>query len=492
MMNFKCTEKPIGGYFSRSLFGTSFGLLTLLLVSCGGGGGGSVSEPEAFVQSVAAAQVLEGNSGTASLQFVVTLNKPVIKDLTVSFNTGGTTTPALDIPGVARGGVCTAAQVDYVAASSQISIAAGARTATITVQVCGDSGFEPSETLQLTWASPGTSGGVAMGTIINDDAGGLNGTGATNLLGGLSASGRDTNPLTNSSTDGALGFSFDNSNVNCVTDKVTGLVWQRVHSTTKTFNDLTAYVSSVNAAALCGLANWKVPTVDQLLSLMDASKTNSTAINADSLGAAGDAMHGQYWTIESRATAGATSVDAWQVDTSNGAAISYVNKTQPLGVRLVSGGTSSPPACNNTDTRFEDFGNGTVADRKTGLMWKKCPEGYTDTACSVGSVLSFNSDVAVVSRLNGVNTGSAGGAMGYSDWRVPTKSELASLVIRSCASPATIAAIFPSTDAVSFVTATLDADAPATRVWGVDFTEGSVGPALLSGPFRLRLVRAGQ
>ncbi len=488
-MKFIHTKNIACNLFRRSSFWASISLTSLLLTACGSGG---ALEPEAVVQSFANAQVLEGNSGTTMLQFLVTLDKPAVRGLVVSFSTSSTAKPGVDTPGTAIGGVCSTANIDFASTSSKITIAAGAKTGFVTIDVCGDAKFEPNETLKLTWSSPGSLGGVAIGTIVNDDAGGLNGTGATALMGGLAATGRDAITLTNSSVDGALGFSYERPLADCVLDKVTGLTWQRLDPVKQPYSGLGAYVASINASRPCGLSNWVIPTVDQLLSLMDASKTTGSAINADYLGVAGGDMRGKYWSRESRATAGAAAADAWQVDASNGAAVSYASKTDLLGIRLVSEAVAASPACNNNNLRFEDFNDGAISDRHTGLMWKKCPEGYSDSACSVGPILSFSSANQVITHLNSVNAPNSSTSSGYSDWRVPTKNELASLVLRSCANPATLATIFPGTDALNFITATLDADSPATRVWGVDFAEGTIGPSLLAGPFRLRLVRAGQ
>jgi hypothetical protein len=75
---------------------------------------------------------------------------------------------------------------------------------------------------------------------------------------------------------------------------------------------------------------------------------------------------------------------------------------------------------------------------------------------------------------------------------VPTKIELASLVNRVCSNPALVSSVFPNIGLLNFVTSTPDADAPTTRVWSVNFTDGSIGPNAQSGPFSLRLVRTGQ
>jgi hypothetical protein len=464
------------------------------LVACGGGGsGGAPLPPEAVVQSVVSGQAFEGQPGQAGkplVEFVVTLNKPVERGLVVSFNTSSSAKTGVASTGSATGGVCATPGVDYVAATnSQITIPPGLSTYKLTIEVCPDAGFEPNETFKLTWSSASAVGGTVTGTIVNDDAGGLNGSGATALLGGLTAFGRDVNPLTNSAADGALGFSFDKSGA-CVVDKVTGLTWQKLPAQNLAYAALAAHVTTVNGSTLCGYTDWRLPTADELLGLLDASQTTGNSLNADALGVPADAMTGKFWTTEERSTPG--SVDAWHVDASNGGAVSYSAKTTAFNVRLVRG-SSNYLACDNGDARFTDLGDATVADKVTGLMWKKCPEGFSDLTCTAGPALSYSAASQVVSRLNAVNAPSSGIGLGYSDWRVPTRNELASLVKRSCTTnPAIVSAVFPGSVPLNLVTATLDADASATRVWSINFAEGSIGQTLLTGPLNLRLVRAGQ
>jgi PKD repeat protein len=101
--------------------------------------------------------------------------------------------------------------------------------------------------------------------------------------------GRDvTSP---SNTDGKLGFSYSQVGsypiTDCVKDNITGLTWEgKPASGTRgspalnpngtftnygdnTAGDASAYVAAVNAAGLCGPGVWRLPTADELLTLMD-------------------------------------------------------------------------------------------------------------------------------------------------------------------------------------------------------------------------------
>ena len=469
-------------------------VLAASLAACSGGS--STPEiPEALVTAVANAQVIEGNSGTTQLLFAVTLDKPVVRGMTVTYSTSSNAMTANDIAAATAGKTCADTGADYeTATNSTLSLAPGASGGNLLVTVCGDTTFEPNETLKVSWTSGGASG-TAIGTIINDDAGGLNGTGTQTSMGGVATFGRDHWPLTNSDADGHLGFSFAKQpsagSWNCTYDNVTGLTWQRPSGTTATFANLATYVTSVNSAAPCDHADWRVPNVAELLSLMDASVLAPNAPNADR-NASIDAMSGRYWSSEATPF---SSIDAYAIDTSNSGAVSLVASSESNAVRLVRG-TVNSNACDNADGRYTDVGDGTVVDGKTGLMWKKCVQGNSGSACASGTPLNFSSAALALQNLSDTNSGvSPALNLGYSDWRIPSRNELASLVKRSCVIGVTGATIvntvFPATEALSFVSSTFDANNSA-QYWFVNFYDGGVFVSPFTGGKRLRLVRAGQ
>lgn len=467
--------------FPRAVISVCAAALSLSLFGCGGG---SSAVESAVVTSVAAAKVLEGQLQNTVLEFEVTLSKPVVNGLNVTYST-----VAVDKPtGYAKGGSACTAGVDFITVSNNtIALAPGVTTAKLSVTVCADTQFEPNEVLKLSWTSPGAAGGTVEGTILNDDVGGLNGSGSTALLAGLSAYGRDTNALTNDASDGALGFSFSKTSA-CVLDKVTGLTWQRfsANPASYAYTSAVAYVTTVNSANLCGYSDWRLPTALELMGLMNTGVSSGNIANADYLGVATDAMDGTFWTAEKRAAS--NTVDAWYVDADSNGAVSFDAQTRPRKVRLVRGGNLTASACSN-DGRWTDHQDGTVSDARTGLMWKSCPEGYTNNSCTAGAVITFKSVSAVVAQLTQAN-GNADKS--YSDWRVPTRNELASLVNRACSNPSIWTGIFPNNASLSYLSATPNVNAASTQVWSVDFNEGGVGPGVWAYGFYMRLVRAGQ
>ena len=117
--------------------------------------------PIISIDSVSAA---EGNTGTKTFAFTVSLSNPASTQVSVNYATSaGATNPAT-------------AGSDYVATSGTLNFAPGDTTATVNVTVNSDVVYDLNETFDVTLSAPsanatlagGTS--VGVGTITNDEA----------------------------------------------------------------------------------------------------------------------------------------------------------------------------------------------------------------------------------------------------------------------------------------------------------------------------------
>lgn len=140
--------------------------------------------------------------------------------------------------------------------------------------------------------------------------------------------------------------------------------------------------------------------------------------------------------------------------------------------------------------RLVDNRNGTVTDRATGLMWKQCAEGLRGAGCTSGAAQGVKWQEAL---QRGANTTFAG----YSDWRLPNKNELESLVERSCEDPAINVTVFPKTPLDWLGDSPFWSSSPyagnSDSAWFVNFEFGNVDNDGYKKQTRyVRLVRGGK
>jgi hypothetical protein len=470
--------------------------LGLAMAGCSGGGG---SPTEAVVTGIGAAEVLRSATGSVTLQYPVLLNKAVVNSVQVSYATASTAKPGIASYGSAVGGVACAAGVDYItpASGSSVTMSTGNTGSLIPIQVCSNAAFTPDLTLTLTWTA-GLNTGSSRGTILNTNAGGVGSSGAATQIAGA-AFGRDSDALTDSGTDGHAGLAYaatpSSAAQQCTTDNVTGLVWEtkadaNAQAASYAYDQLAAYVATVNAASRCGNTNWRVPTVNELLTLVDASLATGSA--ADATGFPNQRAN-RYWTAD---TVAGTTANAWFVDFGNQGLVSFDNKASTTystyRVLLVSGAANSATSCTSAQAKYVDNGDGTLNDTSTGLMWKRCEEGADPTSCT-GTKTSYTSVNQVLATISADNAAGAAPGLGYNDWRMPTVKELSSLVNRRCTGATINTVAFPNADQLSNLTGNLFAPNTAW-LWAVDFADGSVSPVdpTSAGGRPIRLVRAGQ
>lgn len=456
-----------------------------LLTACGGGGGGGGSPTGPL--TVTPQPVLAGGIAT----WRITLPAGSTSNITLRYRTADLGTSLGD----ATGGAACGGGVDYVASGESQLATGGSQSVTVSVNTCANTTFEPNERFELLidW-----QGGVTRSTnvIVNNAAGGLNDTGITQcmdatgalvacsaasaLAGQDGAFGRDVQALTNADADGRAGFSYATSG-DCVTDQVTGLQWQQADAAAATVADAQALASAANAASLCGHDDWRLPSTQELLSLVDGGVPSGARIDPTFAAGAEGTWAAEPAAVDTRAQ--------WLVDFAFGVA-TYDTATNPLAkpyrARLVRGDADTAD-CDADDARYTAAG-GTVTDARTGLMWMACADGLGGSDCATGSATSYATYAAALARAAAVNASATDG-LGHDDWRVPNRNELASLVNRACRAPAIQRSAFPGTPSASFWTAS---PLVAGFAWYVDFTEGEMAPGGFNGDRVLRLVRGGQ
>ena len=126
-----------------------------------------------------------------------------------------------------------------------------------------------------------------------------------------------------------------------------------------------------------------------------------------------------------------------------------------------------------------------VADKKTGLIWRRCAEGmvYGKGACT-GKAIEFDyGNLFQHAKSESSRTGVA--------WRVPTNKELSSIIDKQFVDPSIDSTVFPTTPSNWFWTASQLSDIPYSAP-GVCFSSGCMYEANVRGYGRyIRLVRDG-
>lgn len=142
----------------------------------------------------------------------------------------------------------------------------------------------------------------------------------------------------------------------------------------------------------------------------------------------------------------------------------------------------------NPGAIYTVHGDGTVTDTRTGLMWKQCLEGQDAASNCAGNGTTMDWQAALAHA-------EAHTFAGYSDWRLPNRKELESLVERCRRSPAINQEIFNNTPSSNVWSGSPYAG-DSNGVWGVHFGYGyAIAYSSSDGRnfgSRVRLVRAGQ
>jgi hypothetical protein len=226
-----------------------------------------------------------------------------------------------------------------------------------------------------------------------------------------------------------------------VYDAVTGLTWQRSPDSNRdgaltradklTLAQAREWPAKLNAAAFGGSRDWRLPTIKELYSLIVFSGVDPSGPSMDAVG--------QTPFIDTRFfkfAYGDPAVGERVIDSQYASSTVYVGKSfqgveKLFGVNFADGRIKGydlrmPGGAEKTffvqcvrgnpnygTNDFRDNGDGTIADRATGLEWAKADSGKG---------MNWEAALAFVQAKN------AEKHLGHSDWRLPNAKELQSIV----------------------------------------------------------------
>ena len=216
--------------------------------------------------------------------------------------------------------------------------------------------------------------------------------------------------------------SYSNNGNGTITDNVTGLMWQEEMGEQLTLEEA---FSEAESLRLGGYADWRVPTIKELFSLIHYrgvfgkdTSTTKVFINTD--------FFDQPWGDESNP--GERFYDAQLWSSTEYTSTTMGGNATMFGVNFVDGRIKGYPKFKSTGVpskmyvRFVrlnvgygkndylDMGNGTIVDQATALQWQQSDDGLTRNW---------------VEALEYCETLILGG---YEDWRLPNIKELQSIV----------------------------------------------------------------
>ena len=245
------------------------------------------------------------------------------------------------------------------------------------------------------------------------------------------------------------------SSTNVVEDNNTGLTWEKSPSSSSyTWDNRATHCNELNSSNYGGRSDWRVPTSLEILTIVDNQK-NASAVNSIFSGIPGS---GSFWTAEQYSS------DQGRRFGTNTGFIGYNSKTGTYNKVLCVSGDEMQKGVFTTQTVS---GSVVVTDSTTGLMWQKTYEADKTWQ----QALKYCEDLTYA---------------GYSDWRLPNKNELASLLnLDKSAAPYSDFPNMPSDWFWSSSTYILYTD----NAWDVGFYYGLVGYYYKTKSHSVRCVR---
>ena len=263
----------------------------------------------------------------------------------------------------------------------------------------------------------------------------------------------------------------DNQN-GTTTDLVTGLMWPNNwdysdFGSEMTYEEAENFVEILNNASFAGHNNWVLPTVNQLVSVIQyRPETLHPHYFAGSLGG--------RWTSTQSPGSGGAEYFTLRAGRYVVAHSSTTADSRPIVVRYDNNYTPPYDFYAGLGMNFEDNGDGTVTDLRTGLTWIKDMSGIAGSSGNWGAALEFCEGLEYPED-------------GYRDWRLPNMKELVSLVYYGTFDPA----VHPDISAIStsYWSSTVDPDDPDDRAYAVNFNKGESSNLSKSISAEIRPVR---
>lgn len=218
-----------------------------------------------------------------------------------------------------------------------------------------------------------------------------------------------------------------------ILDNVTGLTWESKtvndnsnHEKDKlfTWQEAQDFINEMNQESFGGYTDWRLPKAQELSSIISFGTKDlfGSVINFNiktDTKYFSDTVAAPYRSstlLSYYSTPFEANISAWYIDFTDGTANEKNFSLEPIRVRAVRGET--------IESSLIDNGDGTVTDNATGLMWTKAAQGPMNWKQALGYCEELN--------------------LIYSDWRLPNRNELHSIIDYNLRAPYDTAAVDPT------------------------------------------------
>jgi hypothetical protein len=233
-----------------------------------------------------------------------------------------------------------------------------------------------------------------------------------------------------------------------VRDNVTGLIWEikttdgSVHDVGNKYywcnsnlenpgycsgDNTEGFIAILNIDKFGGFDDWRLPTIVELTTLVDSSHIDPALNNTYFPNVPSNTIAEFFWS--SNIVIG-NSYNAWFCDFSGSGGIGRISKSTKIHAIAIRGGND------NIAKYFSQNNNSTVTDTSTRLTWQQDVTVEANGLTGDGYI-TWEEALLYVSGLNSIKYG------GYTDWRLPNRNELLSLVDYNLDSPAINTNLFP-------------------------------------------------
>lgn len=270
-------------------------------------------------------------------------------------------------------------------------------------------------------------------------------------------------------------------------DRVLGCCGQELRNgtaNTYTWNQANGLTGTFNFA---GKTDWRLPNIRELTTIVDLSVSSPSIDDAIfpstppfTTSSAPTSFGSNFWTDSALAPDPSL---GWVIDFYYGGTVAYL-KTLTFYARLLQWGGLSTALLGTyrSSTDYKDNQDGTVTHAPTGLVWKRCAEGqnWSGNSCTgFGNSYTWSEANALRGTVS---------FAGRTDWRLPDRAELLSLVDYTQSSPAINSTAFPLTSSSRFWSLSGYAPNPS-YAWFVYFHQGDTYALRKDDAYNVRLVR---